>query len=641
HNCRPDNYDKLLILTGDAYGSVVSSIGILQSSDGGNTWQETGLSHESNSNIFYFKMEVLPSNKDIILVAGSQGIMRSEDGGETWTEVMANRRFTDMVVHPENDSIIYASIGSRSTTEVRYFISTDTGLTWERKSFPLPETSDGIIRTALAVSPAEPDYLYLLGTDTQSGFAGLFRSVDSGETLELQINSPNIIGRQGQYDLAIAVNPEDADEIFVGGFYTFRSSDGGKNFKRLHEWTTDVQTSLPYMHPDIHTLDFYNGKLYTGNDGGIYMTEDSGDTWQDISQGLGITQFYRLGQDPNDAEIVIGGTQDNGSNIYKDGQWFHIFGADGMEALVDYEDGNTVYSSFQFGGIVRYNQQGDFVSSQIGGQGITETGGWITPFMLDPVDHETIYAGYSQLYKSEDQGRDWSIISEFGSSSLITDFDIARTNPDIIYVTDGTLLYRTRDGGEVWTEVSRNLPNATISKIEVSENNPNRIWVTISGFVEGEKVYRSTNGGSTWENYSEGLPNVVTYCIVQQEGTDDQLYIGTDIGVYQRKLDMDSWEYFSDGLPSVITRELEIHYGSGKLRAATFGRGIWETDIIESTSTPIVLNSIEVSDSDIAVDLGVIYEAETEGFINDYFWNLREDSLKHRPTSPLSLFTRK
>ena len=629
----PENHDHLMILTGDAYGSVLFSIGILESEDGGVTWDETGLIHEFNSNIVYFKMEVLPSNTDIMLVAGSQGIKRSADGGSSWIDVLSNVRISDMIVHPENDAIIYASFGSSLEGEVIYYKSTDAGVSWQAHSIEVPDADFGIGRTALAVSPMAPDFVYLLAADQAGGLAGVFRSTNAGETFELRIDSPNIVGSdpegnggQGWYDLTIAVNPEDAEEVYVGGFYTFKSTNGASSFVRLHEWQSNVSSHLPYMHPDIHTLDFYNGQLYAGTDGGIYTSDDQGETWVDLSSGLGITMFYRLGQDQNNADIVIGGTQDNGSNIFKNGGWLHIYGADGMEALVDYEDGDIVYSSLQFGSIFRYSNGGESLQSQIAGSGITERGNWVTPYMLDPINHQTIYAGYSQLYRSSNQGDAWTVISDFTSTGLIRDFDIARTDPDFIYVTDGNTLFRTEDRGIEWIEISAGLPNAQITKVEVSENDENTIWVTLGGFLDGQKVYRSMDKGATWINYSDGLPNVVTYCIVHQRDSKDQLYIGTDLGVFQRNLEMDSWQYYSNGLPGVITRELEIHETARKIRAATFGRGIWETSLNESTTIPISLEGITVNQNEILEGLGVVFEATKEGNVRDYLWEFEGGS---------------
>ena len=621
----PDNPQTIYILSGDAYASVTSSIGVLKSTNGGESWEPTGLSHEEYSSRYYFKLEVPPSKKNVMLVAGNSGIERSSDYGETWENVLNTDDFSDLIFHPVYDSIVYASANFSSSTEIRFYKSSDWGATWHDYSIP-NVSSVAISRTALAVSEDEPDFVYLLAADAFGGFGGIYRSEDVGVTFQRIAGSPNIlnsnlsgVGGQGNYDLALAVNPANAMEVYVGGFYIYKSEDGGRNFSRINRWQYN-DPGLPYVHADIHTLDFYDNILYTGCDGGIFRSEDLGSSWRDLSAGLDISQFYRIGLDPNDESVIIGGTQDNGANIRYNDQWWHIYGADGMEALVDHTDGDIVYQSVQFGRINKFSSKGLEFEGAIAGPWNVGSGAWVTPYQMDPEDHEVLYAGYENVMKTTNGGGVWVPISDFRSSSLIRDLQVAETDPDYIYVTNGDNLMLTKDGGNNWVSIHSGLPLETISRIAVSKNNPEVVWVTLGGFSEGEKVYQSFNAGRQWKNISEGLPNIPTNCIVHQKNTENQLYVGTDIGVFERKYGDSEWKFYSDGLPGVIINELEIHEAGGKLRAATFGRGTWEIPVIDSSVQPLEVNDIIADMNIIAEGDFINFSADVDGEVLEYFW---------------------
>ncbi|MGB3464583.1 MAG: hypothetical protein WBA74_04905, partial [Cyclobacteriaceae bacterium] len=247
----PDDHDKIMILTGDAYGNVSKSIGILTSEDGGTTWNETGLKHAYNNGKYYYKMEVLPSDKNVIMVVGTPGILRSADGGSTWSAPLDLFTMTDLVIHPVEHNIMYAS-GSDSRMEFVYYRSTDYGVTWQELTANVP-TTNAVGRSALAVSADKPDYVYILNVDGLGGYEGVYRSTDKGLSFEVMSASPNIIGSdpnqgggQGIYDMAIAVNPENAEEVYVGGFNIYKSVNGGKNFDRITDWVYN-NNDAPYV----------------------------------------------------------------------------------------------------------------------------------------------------------------------------------------------------------------------------------------------------------------------------------------------------------------------------------------------------------------------------------------------------------
>jgi PKD repeat protein len=154
------------------------------------------------------------------------------------------------------------------------------------------------------------------------------------------------------------------------------------------------------------------------------------------------------------------------------------------------------------------------------------------------------------------------------------------------YASDGTSVYKTIDGGVNWVTLVNPVAGTNyITYVAVAENNPDKIWLTYSGYTATKKVYKSIDGGTTWNNISLNLPNIPVNCAVNQAGTNDGIYVGTDVGVYYMDNNLTSWMPYSNGLPNVIAHELEIQYGSNKLRLATYGRGLWETTIYNPSST--------------------------------------------------------
>ncbi|HGY54232.1 MAG TPA: T9SS type A sorting domain-containing protein [Caldithrix abyssi] len=574
----PTNSDVIFIGTGDGDAGDTYSIGLLKSTDGGETWQQTGLQWDVTESRRISKVLIHPNNPNIMLAATNNGIYKSTDAGVNWSNVLSGN-FKDMEFKPGDPSTVYASGSS-------FYKSTDTGDTFSESMTGISNPIR-IQRIAIAVSSANSNYVYLLISDAvTSGLHGVYRSTDSGASFSLQANSPNLLdssidgsgsGGQGWYDLAIAVSPSDINEVYVGGVNTWKSTDGGVNWNIVGYWYYP-NTSVPYVHADVHALEFYGSDLYAGSDGGLWVTSDGGSNWTDLSAGLVTTQFYRMGGYPGDAGLILTGAQDNGTNRYRDAAWVHVRGADGMEAAINYNNPDTMYCCIQSGGLYRSIDGGDNFQSIK--NDIDEDGNWVTPYLLHPTDPQTLFAGYVNVWKTTDGGDSWVKLSDFGGSTLRS-IAIAKSNPNVVYTATGNIIYRTTDGGSNWNDVTSNLPvdQASLTYIAVSDFDADEVWVTFSGYVDGVKVYKSVNGGANWSNVSGTLPNLPVNCIVFQNNYNDALYIGTDVGVYYTDTTLTDWEPFMQGLPNVIVDELEIHYGAGLLRAATYGRGMWQSPL--------------------------------------------------------------
>jgi photosystem II stability/assembly factor-like uncharacterized protein len=616
-----DNPDLMYLLTGDAYGTNTYSVGVLKSTDGGATWSNTSNFNPAVSSGYrMFKMLVDPTNNQKIIIGGNGGIWVSTNGGNSWTQHF-DQVVVDLEFKPDDPSVVYASQWGNNV----FYKSINGGLDWSS----VLTGASGQSRTVIGVSPDEPDYVYILASSPTSTFGGVYLSTNAGESFTLMSNSPNIFGYspsgndnlgQGWYDLAIAVNPNDADDIYVSGIHIWNSKDGGASwqdehgiYRMLNYWIYNPGNSGRYVHADNHTLDFLGGNLYAGCDGGIWKTTNLGQSWTDLSFGLNITQFYRLGQDPNDASVIVAGAQDNGTNVYRNGTWTHIYGADGMEALVDHTNGSVVYGSSQSGGLNRFTSWGNGTRHGIKSN-INENGDWITPYVMHPSQNDVLFAGYQNVWKSENQGNSWTKLSDFGSTERLRSLVVSSADPNYIYAASGYNIYMSSDGGQNWTSINNGLPSQYMTYLAVSENDPETIWATFSGYSNNQKVYQSTNAGTTWTNISSGLPNVPANCIVHLKDSDGQLYVGTDVGVFQRDASMTQWMKWSEELPNVIVNELEVHYQSYKIRAATFGRGIWERDLNGRIEIEEILADNTTIERGETVTYSVNYTGDPESF---------------------------
>lgn len=572
----PQNSNVIYIGTGDGDAGDTYSIGVLKSVDGGFNWSPTGLNWNVTQTRRISKILIHPETPDIMLAATNNGVYKSTDAGDNWT-LTRSGNFKDIEFKPGDPSIVYVA----GTSFLR---STDTGSTFTGAS-GIP--SSGVNRYALAVTPANPDYVYALaGASSNSGFFGLYRSTNSGAQFTRQSNSPNLMGwavdgndsgGQSWYDLSIAASPVDPEVIYTGGVNIWKSVNGGSNWSIATHWNYNT-SSVPYAHADIHSLDYHGNTLFAGTDGGCWITDNDGGDWTDISAGLVISQFYRIGGYPGDAGLLIGGTQDNGTNRLADGQWTHVLGADGMEAAIDYSDPNIMYGCIQGGALQRSFDGGNSFDDIA-----PANGAWVTPYQIDPHNPEILYGAYTSLYKSTNRGTSWAPISpSFGSLNSLA---VSPTDPNYIYTSDNSNLFRTTDGGENWDLISGAVPNLYITYTAVSNHDPRHVWITLSGYTAGQKVYRSTDAGATWENISGSLPNLPANCVVHHRDGYDAVYVGTDVGIYYRNATMSDWEPYFTNLPNVIVQELEIHYASNTIKAATFGRGIWESPLGPSSAS--------------------------------------------------------
>lgn len=565
----PLHPDTIFIGTGDRDAWDTKGMGVYKSYDGGASWLETGLTFAAPQYKNINKILINPMNPDVIFAASNVGVYRSKNGGANWQLRYNGSGVNDLKFCPGDTSIIYGSGDN-------FVRSSDGGSTFTKIQGTLPHDTS---RLEFDVTVDNPNIVYVVASTTNSTFGGVYRSTDKGLTFSLRSNSPNILGYsdigdddagQAWYDLAIAVSPSNENEVWVGGINMWKSIDGGATWDVNTMWYTGSPYS--YIHCDIHSVNFYGDTLYVGSDGGIFFTPDHGSSWQDISAGLGISQFYRMGCSKNDPGHIAAGAQDIGSNVLEDGIWTHVFGADGMEALISHADEDNIYVTYQMGGLLRSWDGGNNFDGVKPVDSID--GGWVTPFVQHPVDALTLYAGYKDVWKTTDGADTWTPLSNnLTNGSNIDALIVAPSNDDYIYVTDEETLYYTSNEGANW---SSSVPNAGmyISGITIDPADENRIWLTCTS-SGSDRVYHSSDGGQSFSEVTANLGTLGFNCITYQAGTADGLYIGTETGVVYKDSTMANWIPWDTDLPKVPVSELEIHYGTGTLRAATYGRGIW------------------------------------------------------------------
>ncbi|NNE14831.1 MAG: hypothetical protein HKN51_07625 [Saprospiraceae bacterium] len=599
------------------YYAGVSGNGVWRSLDGGSTWISTT---GTGGTITTLLMN--PNDHNILLALRNNGrIYRSTNGGQNWTETDVANVITgntyDMEFKTNNPNIVYVS-GSNGV-----FKSTDNGVSFTELSGPwqsLPAAYDNQPKM-MAVTPHDPNYLYVLGSNS-GGFGAVYLSTNSGnawttqkdEYCDCAANSScptqNIMGYnqgncggQAPRDMDIIVSDTDKTEVHVAGVETWKSTDSGLTFTQTTDWNLG-NVSLPFVHADIDLMYYLDGTIYFGTDGGLFISDDEAVTVTDLTTGLGIRQFYRIGVSKTELDRVSGGSQDNGTGVLRTGTWYDFVGADGMETFIDKDNEDIIYASIQYGGLYKSSNGGNSLT------GITNppgNGDWVTPLEQDPILANTLYQGRQQVHKSTNGGGAWDEISSLptptAGSNRLVEITVAPNNSNVIVAAFQRFVYRTTDGGATlnWTDISPSTGFTNVNYISIHPTDSNRILLSLSG--GSSKLLESTDGGSSWTDISSGLPNIGLECAIYENGPggDDGIYVAMNPGVWYKSLSQPTWDILDVGIPKVRVTELEIQHNL--LYAATYGRGLWKTDLIDGLAC--IVNGI--------TDMGVQECDQTNG----------------------------
>ena len=595
--------------SGDSYYGC----GVLRSLDGGATWQQLGgdvFVRRSSfigrggmgtggariARVVVDRASAGSPTTTTVLVASSFGLYRSTSSGAGWSLVLEGYA-TDVVANPDDPSVLYAALAGEGI-----YRSSDGGESWTYASESIPR--DGTHRTILAISHSDPDVLYagvvLLGESRRGADMAIYRTEDGGGFWEpLPAEGASCFG-QCWYDFTMAVHPDGADTVFLGTLDLYRSNDGGRTFN-------SVLADNVYV--DQHHLVFDTlsdpYRLYVGNDGGVFRSLNGGLNWQGLNTNLAVAQFYRgISLHPSDPVITLGGTQDQGTLRPSGGTlaWDKIMGGDGGYTAIDAENPDVWYAETQWiagAGYVGPRKNGN---RAVEGIDIGENALFIPPLVMDPVDSRRLYFGTETLYRTDNAARDWTAIYSTPDDSVITAIAPSPASPNTVYaaIRAGRIV-ATHDGGETWLEAgpAQGLPDRWIGGVAAHPNDPDQAYAAAGGFLSGH-VFQTTDGGRSWRDRTGDLPDHPVNSIIYDPADPEAIYLGTDFGVFHSPAGGGTWNRLQDGLPVSAVYDVAAQPGTGRLVAATHGRGMFELAIDVPLSARVRPNSfvdtVRVSD---------------------------------------------
>jgi photosystem II stability/assembly factor-like uncharacterized protein len=645
----PGNPDVVYVGTGEANvrNSVSFGNGIYKSTDGGDTWTHLGLDNTDRIS----RIVINPKNPRVVYVGAmgraygpnqDRGVYRSTDAGDSWQKVLFTddrHGIADMDINPYNPNIVYAALWrfERKPWTFRsgdalggLYRSVDGGLTWDKLTNGLPQL---VGRIAVKVAPSKPEVVYAM-TEAQEGT--LYRSDNGGDSFYLVNTEVEIVSR-GFYYTDLRVDPSNENRVYSVSSRLWLSIDGGKEFKRIS----------PSTHVDYHSLwiDPQNpSRIWQGQDGGVCVSYDRGEHWDYVNNFV-IGQFYQIYADNREPFYYVGGgMQDNGtwygpgrsrepSGIMNE-DWRMISFGDGFHIVVHPDNPELFVSESQGGGIVRTNmttrEQQD-VSPQprrADGAPVSELSyrfNWNTPIVLSPHNENTLYVGGNVVFKSQDFGTTWEIISEDLTTNnpekqgeaggppwpenttaeyhtTIISLAESPVQPGVLWAgTDDGNLHVSMNDGEAWNKVVGSIPDledySPVSHIAPSVTSAGMAYASFDRHMLDDYrpyIFKTTDFGRTWEDITGDLPENAYIWVVREDPKNPQIiYVGTELGLFISFSRGNNWTKLHLGnLPAVAVHDVIIHPRDNDLILGTHGRGIWIFDSLSFLQeiSPEILN---------------------------------------------------
>ena len=576
----PTNPDSILINLRNADNGVTH--GIYRSTNGGMSWTMTnynpvilgkgGLGSTFAVNQIAFH----PTIPNLVFVAASDGLYRSTDNLSTWVKITTGS-ISEIEFHPTNPNIIYIYDyyywGANKNKVLR---STNMGVTFSGSAEIVGNANNTNVH--LDTSPICPDCVYFASGN------GLWKSFNSGLTFSF-VSNPAISSE------GFAVSDVDTSKMTYGGIDAFASSNGGASFIQVTWWGLWAAPfdGDQYIHADMRSAECISGNFYMATDGYFARSTDNGTTWERLCDDVGIRENYTLGVSQSNHYQTIVGSQDNGTSIKLQEGWIEFAGADGMEGIIHPLNEDWMISSYQYGGRRRTLDRG-LNQSNVTPPGHSSQ--WVAPMAYDPNEHMRVYHFGVDVHRSDNYGASWVVTGSPSFSGDIDEAAIAENNTNIIVVSNGQDIERSLDGGVTWVDIQGSLPGYGISDIAFDPLRDSTFIVTYNRYNDdGSKVYITHDLGNTWSNITSNLNKMPIHGAVIDHSYQSYIYLAAEIGVYVKAMDEPNWVLYNADLPNCSVLELEIVNGSNTLRAATWGRGVWEYHLKNRKFYPAIVNT--------------------------------------------------
>jgi photosystem II stability/assembly factor-like uncharacterized protein len=599
---------------------------IFKTTDGGVHWNVV---FDSNIPLYGYienPAEILinPNNPNIVLVASKAGMHRTSDGGLNWTQVL-NYECFDVKVRTDNASVLFTVRRDETTNLHQFLRSLDGGLTWTPQStgwYNSADPSRTVVGARLAVSNANPNriYAFLIGDSKpdDNGFIGVYKSNDGGTSWTNTMGydgapydentHPNLISsspvtngfsfNQGFYNCAIMASNTNEDEVLVGGIGMWRSTDGGASFSCMYNYTCG---NYQPMHVDMQDFRAFGNEYWASTDGGIYSSSDLFGSQPEFKMnGMHGVDFWGFDSGWNH-DLLIGGTFHNGVDVYYEGfpngDFLDLGGGEPASGYVNPGNELKIYSSNIGSKIIPQAITGAVLNASIAM--LPNESPWFaesSEMEFHPSCYNIVFLGKdNQLFRSGDGGVSFtSVYTSVVSSDQVLGIEISRTNTDTMYVvvrplTGNARLIKTTDAWQTFTTIS--LPNTggNLSLISLDPEDDQILWLAYARGNDTNKVFKSTNDGTTWVNEtSSELAGQNIQSILAIGGTNGGVYLGTSASVYYKNNTMTSWAIDNLNLPATIgIKDLRPFYRDGKIRLASYGKGIWESPLFEAPTRPV------------------------------------------------------
>jgi photosystem II stability/assembly factor-like uncharacterized protein/PKD repeat protein len=597
---------------------------VYRTQDGGNSWEVVlDAASVGVSSLGINAIAIAPVDENRIIAAGTGGLWHTENGGASWNHPFTNAVY-DIAFKPDDASVLYLVRRHSLENRCEFLKSTDGGHSWEVKSegwyLPAEDPYEEVDRGAkIAVSALAPNLVIagLIGDEKpgDDGYLGLWKSTDAGGSWLLQgphVGGPyeynggpsthkNIMKNeggggpyQGFYDYVLAISPFDTSIVYIGGVSLYQSTDGGATFNVIGGYQGNT-----WIHPDMQEIATGPDGVWLANDGGIQFSNDEFATMESRKNGLTASEFWGFGSAWNE-DLLVGGRYHNGNTSlrpsYGPGNALRLGGAEAPTGYVQPGGPGIAYFSDISSQIIPPSLDGNVLQAPSLSKYPAESyfAAHSSELEFAPYCYNHMYLGKdNQLWKSEDGGSSFEAIGTFGddSNAPILQFELSRSNPEVIYVYQrtsfyGAHLWKTTNGGASWEmlDFPAGPGSMRAGGLAINPQDEEELWVFFAHQNnDGAKVYKTEDGGNSWENVTtETLDGHSVRTLLFQAGTAGNIYLGTDKAVFYRSASMPDWELCSQGLPMRTNTNLfRPFYRENKLRVGTYSNGIWETEFVE------------------------------------------------------------